>query len=76
MLEIYEVLKQEIDKKGVTQTWIVNQMNSLDISLNMTCAKMSAVLAGKRKLTGEEFIAICRVLELDTEIFIKQRDAS
>lgn len=75
-MEIYEVLKQEIDKKGVTQTWIVNQMNSLDISLNMTCAKMSAVLAGKRKLAGEEFIAICRVLELDTDVFIKQRDAS
>lgn len=75
-MEIYEVLKEEINKKGVTQTWVVNQMNSIDISLNMTCAKMSAVLMGKRKLVGEEFIAICRVLGLEKGAFIKQKDAS
>ena len=75
-MEIYEVLREEIGKKGVTQTWVVNQVNSLDISLNMTCAKLSAVLAGKRKLAGEEFIAICRVLGLDAGVFIKRQNAS
>lgn len=75
-MEIYEVLKKEIDKKGVTQTWIVNQVNSLDVSLNMTCAKMSAILKGKRKMAGEEFIAICRVLDLDTKVFTEQKKVS
>lgn len=75
-MEIFEILREEINRKGVTQTWVVNQMNSLDISLNMTCAKLSAALAGKRKLAGEEFIAICRVLGLDAGVFIKQKNAS
>ena len=70
-MEIYEILKEEIKKKGVSQTWVVNQMNALDITLNMTCNKLSAVLMGKRKLPGEEFLAICKVLNLETTNFIK-----
>lgn len=75
-MEIYEILKEEISKKGVSQTWVVNQMNTLDITLNMTCNKLSAVLMGKRKLLGEEFLAICRVLGLETDTFIKRKEAS
>lgn len=74
-MEIYEILKEEINKKGISQTWVVNQMNALDISLNMTCNKLSAVLMGKRKLLGEEFVAICRVMDLDADVFIKRKEA-
>lgn len=63
--------------KGVTQTWVVNEANAIDKSLNLTNNKLSAILSGKRRIAGEEFIALCRVLGLETNNFIqKEKNAS
>ncbi len=68
-MEIYKVIKEEVQNRGVTQTWVVNQMNYLDKSLNMTNQKMSAILNGRRELAGDEFIAVCKVLNMDIQNF-------
>lgn len=74
-MEIYEILRHEMLKKGTTQTWVVKEVNMLDKTLGMTNAKMSLILAGKRKIAGDEFIAICRVLNLDTNVFMQGKES-
>lgn len=70
-MEIFRVIGSEMKNKGVTQTWVVSEVNALDKSLNLTNNKLSAILSGKRKIAGEEFIALCCVLGLETNNFIK-----
>ncbi|MCJ7856864.1 helix-turn-helix transcriptional regulator [Lachnospiraceae bacterium NSJ-143] len=68
-METYKILKYEICKRGYSQIYVVNSMNFLDPSLNMTASKLSSILLGKRKLSGNEFIALCKVLNLDIDSF-------
>ncbi|WP_312059338.1 hypothetical protein [Anaerotignum sp.] len=76
-MEIYRVIGSEVKNKGVTQTWVVNEVNALDNSINLTNNKLSAILSGKRRIAGEEFIALCRVLGLETNNFVeKEKTAS
>ena len=76
-MEIYKIIRYEMKNKGVTQTWVVNEANAIDKSLNLTNNKLSAILSGKRRIAGEEFIALCRVLGLETNNFIeKEKSAS
>lgn len=52
-------VKKLIKDKGLRQTWVVDQMNRVDPTLGMSRVKLSAIVCGGRKMTGDELIAFC-----------------
>lgn len=58
-----------IEKNGVRQNWVVDQMNRIAPGLNMTKAKFSAIVCGGRKMTGDELIAFCMATNTNPDYF-------
>ena len=63
-MSVNEAIKSAIDDSGRTQVWVANKINAINPSLNMDKSKLSAALNGKRKISGDEFIALCKALEI------------
>ena len=57
-MSVNEAIKSAIDDSGRTQVWVANKINAINPSLNMDKSKLSAALNGKRKISGDEFIAL------------------
>lgn len=66
-MSVNEAIRNVIDDSGRTQVWVAAKINSIDPKLNMTKAKLSAALNGKRKISGDEFIALCKALEISPD---------
>lgn len=70
MRPVEEVIKQTISDQGRTQAWVADTMNAINPELNMNRVKFNRIVtAGERKLSGNELIALCRILDLSLEDF-------
>lgn len=70
MLPVEEVIKKKITEQGRTQAWVVEKMNEINPKLNMNRVKFNRIVtAGDRKLSGNEFVTLCKILDLDLEDF-------
>ena len=70
-INISDKLKETIKNKGVQQKWVINEMNNIDRSINLDRSKFSAIICGKRKMTGDELLAFCKAMEISPDIFMK-----
>lgn len=61
-MPIYQRFAKILELRGIKQSFIVK-------ATGMTKDAVSNFLAGKRKLTAEEFLAWCDVLNIDPNIF-------
>lgn len=66
-------VKKLIKDKGLRQSWIVEQMNRVDPTLSLNSKKFSAIVCGRRKMTGDELIAFCMATDTNPNYF---RDAA
>ena len=66
-MSVNEALKDVIENTGRTQKWIITKVNAISPCVNMTKDKLCASLNGKRKITGDEFIALCKALEINPD---------
>lgn len=62
-------VKNLVRDRGLRQTWIVEQMNSIAPELNMSKTKFSAIICGGRKMSGDELIAFCVATGTDPNYF-------
>ncbi len=69
-MNVNEAIKSAIDDSGRTQVWVANKINAINPSLNMDKSKLSAALNGKRKISGDEFIALCKALEINPDTIV------
>ena len=70
MLPVEEVIKKKIIEQGRTQAWVVEKMNEINPKLNMNRVKFNRIVtAGDRKLSGNELVTLCKILDLDLEDF-------
>lgn len=67
-MRAFEKLKQLIDDKGITYTFISNKTG---IPVNT----ISRSLSGKRKLPADEMISICKATGIDLSDFAEDRIA-
>lgn len=58
-----------IENRGLRQVWIVDQMNRIDPNLGMSKAKLSSIVCGGRKMTGDELIAFCLATNTNPDYF-------
>lgn len=71
MASVESTAKRLMSEQGRTQIWVVNRMNMISPMLKMDKNKLSAVLAGKRKMSGDELIAFCKALEITPDEFTR-----
>lgn len=70
MLPVEEVIKKKITEEGRKQTWVVKKMNEINPRLNMSRPKFNRIVtAGDRKLSGNELVALCKILDLSLQDF-------
>lgn len=65
-------LRNNIKNSGRTQVWLVSRVNAIDPQINMSKAKLSASLIGKRKISADEFIALCKALEISPDLIMER----
>lgn len=63
-MNINAKLKEIVDKRGLKQTYICEKTG-------MTSDCVSRILSSTRKITAEEFLLICDVLDIDANEFRK-----
>ena len=63
------MIKIYLDENGLKQAFIAEKMG---VPANQFCT----MLNGRRKITGEEFIKICDVLDVDTAYFVEKLKAA
>ena len=64
-MTVNESLREYIKSHGISQTFIVNKTG-------ISHSKLSDIVNGKRKITGEELLLIARALEVNADIFLEQ----
>lgn len=70
-MKINEKMRQIIKDEGRTQRWTIQEMNKSNPNLNMSDAKFSAAMVGKRQVTGEELLAFCKAVGRSPEEFMR-----
>ena len=61
-----ETIKKHLEERGISQAYISEKAQ-------ISPAKFNLALNGKRKFTLTEYAAICYVLKVDTNYFLKPR---
>lgn len=69
-MTIGATVKNIIKEKGLSQKWVAERMNRMMPGIAMNSTKLSAVVHGNRKLTGDEFIAFCKAVDVSPDVFI------
>lgn len=67
---ISEKIESLLTEKGITQKWTSMRMNEINPELKMDSSKMSAIITGNRKMTGDELIAFCKALKIAPDVFL------
>ena len=62
-MNVNEKIKEYLKAHGISQAFIVNQTG-------ITPEKVSNIMNGKRKVTGEELLLIARALDVNPNIFL------
>lgn len=71
---ISETAKRILNEQGRTQKWVAEKMNQINPSLEMDRNKLSGIMSGNRKMTGDELLAFCMALEISPDIFTGQEN--
>lgn len=75
MISVADNAKRVLREEGRTQTWVIKRMNEVYPNLGMDRSKFSAIVLGKRKMSGDELIAFCKALEISPDEFTKEETA-
>lgn len=75
MVSVADTAKRVLRKEGRTQAWVIKRMNEVYPNLEMDRNKFSAIVLGKRKMSGDELIAFCKALEISPDEFTKEEVA-
>lgn len=75
-MPVEQMVRNIVASKGLRQKWIVERMNAVNPSLNMTRNKLSAITRGHRRMTGDEFLAFCQSVEINPDIFLLTDETS
>lgn len=70
--KIKSYIKSVIKDSGRTQTWLVKKINEADPSIGMSTQKLSISLSGKRKMSADEFLAICKALAISPDLIAEK----
>lgn len=62
---VREILKS----RGSTQSWAIKEMNRIDPDIKMNRSKLSAIICGSRKMTGDELLAFCKATRTNPDYF-------
>jgi len=65
-----ETVQKLIEQEGRTQTWVAQEMNRIDPEIKMTNVKLSAIVTGKRIMSGDEMLAFCRAMRMSPDVFL------
>lgn len=65
-MEVGLKIKQYLEENGISQVYISRKTHIPSVKLNLS-------LNGKRRLTFDEYAAICGVLNVNTDKFLKAR---
>lgn len=71
MISISDTVKRILNEQGRTQIWVIQRMNEINAEINMERSKFSAIVVGKRKMSGDELLTFCRALEVSPDEFTK-----
>lgn len=69
-MSVSVTVKKIISDSGRTQSWVVARMNQIDPGINMNRSKLSAIVCGIRKMTGEELLAFCKATGANPDLFL------
>ena len=72
MVSVADTAKRVLREEGRTQAWVIERMNKVYPNLEMDRCKFSAIILGKRKMSGDELIAFCKALEISPDEFTKE----
>lgn len=72
MVTVSDTVKRILNEQGRTQTWVVQRMNK-QVPRIMDRTKFSAIVNGKRKMSGDELLIFCKALEVNPDEFLKPR---
>ena len=65
-MEVGLKIKKYLEENGISQVYISRKTNIPSVKLNLS-------LNGKRRLTFDEYAAICGTLNVNTDKFLKAR---
>lgn len=72
MIAVSDTVKRLLKEQGRTQVWVIQKMNEKNPELGMDRSKLSAIIVGKRKMTGDELLVFCQVLEISPDEFLEK----
>lgn len=61
-MKVYKEIKRYLDDSGISQTFVAEKAGINLVALNMS-------LNGNRRLTADEYISICKALNLEPNFF-------
>ena len=67
-----ETVKKLIEQEGRSQTWVAREMNRVNPEIKMTNVKLSAIVTGRRIMSGDEMLAFCRAMKTSPDIFLAE----
>lgn len=65
-----ETVQKLMEQEGRTQTWVAQEMNRIDPEIKMTNVKLSAIVTGRRTMTGDEMLVFCRAMRMSPDAFL------
>ena len=71
MVPVAETVKRVLDEQGRTQAWVVRKMNLQTPEIDMDKTKFSAIITGRRKMSGDELLVFCKALEITPDEFLR-----
>ncbi|WP_297426497.1 helix-turn-helix transcriptional regulator [Clostridium sp.] len=71
-IEIGTRIKQIRESKGISQQSLVNELNEIGMSLSRET--LSKIENGNRTLAVHELKGICKVLDVDVEVLLKEEE--
>ncbi|MEY8495800.1 helix-turn-helix transcriptional regulator [Lachnospiraceae bacterium 29-91] len=73
MVAVVDTVRRLLAEQGRTQVWVIQKMNRCDPEINMDRSKFSAIITGRRKMSGDELLAFCKALEIAPDEFLRPR---
>lgn len=71
-MSISDTAKRILQSQGRTQKWAAEKMNEISPELEMDKNKISAIITGNRKMTGDELLVFCMALEVSPDVFTEE----
>lgn len=69
-MKINDTVKKIMEKEGRTQKWLAREMNDVDPDIKMTNVKLSAIVTGRREMSGDEMLAFCKAMKVNPDVFL------